>query len=131
MKNPDPRRRLLLFVLALVSSAAEVASAAQVLTAKSLACAGSGPQAGSISASEREGILTLRFQGSGLVPGAGVACGFTCGMIFTNGPRVSCGTVAANGRFSAKVEIPFGTCVGFIPFFDTPSTGKCVPSAIP
>ena len=32
---------------------------------------------------------------------------------------------------SGTVELPLVTCSGFIPFFNTPTTGKCVPSALP
>jgi len=111
--------------------AARPAAAAQVLSTRSLACGGSGPQAGSIAVSERAGVLTLRLRAAGLVPGQAVTCGHTCGAVFTAGPEVACGTVGANGRFAAKVELPLGTCFGFIPFFVTPSTGRCVPSIVP
>jgi hypothetical protein len=118
-------------VLSLVILTASTAIAAQVLSAKSLACAGSGPQSGSIAATERAGVLTLTFRGAELVPGQAITCGYTCGMVFTNGPVVSCGTVGSNGKFVAKIALPHLTCVGFIPFFNTPSTGKCVPSTTP
>ena len=124
-------RPLAVLVLPLVILAAQAAPAAPVLSAKSLACGGSGPQNGSIAVTERAGVLTLRFRAANLVPGQGVSCGYTCGMVFTSGPEVSCGTVGASGRFSSKVELPLGVCFGFIPFFNTPSTGKCVPSTIP
>jgi hypothetical protein len=52
-------------------------------------------------------------------------------MVFTSGPEVPCGTVGASGRFAGKIELPLGMCFGFIPFFNTPTTGKCVPSAMP
>jgi hypothetical protein len=51
--------------------------------------------------------------------------------VFTNGPELPCGTVGASGRFTAKVELPAGVCFGFVPFFDTPTTGECVPSITP
>jgi len=124
-------RRLAVLVLPLVILAAQAATAAPVLSAKSLACGGSGPQNGSIAVTERGGVLTLRFRAADLVPGQAASCGYTCGMVFTSGPEVSCGTVGANGRFSSKVELPVAVCFGFIPFFNTPSTGKCVPSTVP
>jgi len=98
------------------------------MTAKSLVCGGSGPQNGSIAVSERAGVLTLSFKATGLVPGQPVTCGNTCGMVFTNGPQVACGIVGDNGKFTAKVRLSSRLCFGFIPFFDTPTTGKCVPS---
>jgi hypothetical protein len=124
-------RRCAVLVLPLVMLAARSATAATVMTAKDLACGGTGPQSGSIAVSERAGVLTLRIRGANLTPGEAVTCGYTCGMVFTGGPVVPCGTVAANGRVSGKVEITESVCFGFIPFFNTPTTGKCVPSAIP
>jgi hypothetical protein len=124
-------RRFAVLVLPLALLTARAATAAPVLSARSLACGGTGPQSGSIAATERAGVLTLRFRAAGLVPGQPVTCGHTCGMVFTGGPAVSCGTVGANGRFAARVDLPLGVCFGFIPFFDTPTTGKCVPSAMP
>jgi hypothetical protein len=123
--------RIVSLVLSLVMLTAMAASAAQVMSAQSLACAGSGPQSGSIAVTERAGVLGLRVRGAGLVPGQAVTCGYTCGMVFTGGPVVPCATVAANGKFTAKIALPVGVCFGFIPFFDTPSTGKCVPSTVP
>lgn len=117
--------------LSVVTLTAGPATAAQVLSARSLACGGSGPQNGSIAVTERAGVLTLRFRAAGLVPGQAVTCGYTCGMVFTSGPAVPCGTVTASGRFAAKIELPLGTCFGFIPSFTTPTTGKCVPSTTP
>ena len=76
-------------------------------------------------------MLTLKFKGTSLVPAEAATCGYTCQMVFTSGPEVSCGTVGANGKFSGKIELPLTTCFGFIPFFNTPSTGKCVPSTVP
>lgn len=76
-------------------------------------------------------LLTLRFRGAGLVPGQAVTCGHTCGMVFTSGPEVSCGTVGASGSFAARIDLPRGTCFGFIPFFTTPTTGRCGPSTTP
>jgi hypothetical protein len=99
--------------------------------AKSLACGGTGPQSGSIAVTEKGGMLTLKFKGTSLVPAEAATCGYTCQMVFTSGPEVSCGTVGANGKFSGKIELPLTTCFGFIPFFNTPSTGKCVPSTVP
>jgi hypothetical protein len=130
MKKTD-LRRLAVLVLPLVMFATRTATASPVLSAKSLACGGSGPQSGSIAVTERGGVLTLRFRAANLVPGQAASCGYTCGMVFTSGPEVFCGTVGANGRFSGKVELPVGVCFGFIPFFNTPSTGKCVPSTVP
>jgi hypothetical protein len=127
-------RKILRFAVLMVSVViltARVASAAQVLSSRSLACVGTGPQNGSIAVTERGGVLTLRFRGADLVPGQAITCGHTCGMVFTNGPEVSCGTVGANGRFAARIELPRGICFGFIPFFTTPTTGKCVPSTAP
>src|SRR5690349_16010083 len=118
-------------VLSLVILTAIAADAAQVLSTQSLACGGSGAQSGSIAVTGRAGVLSLRFRGSDLVPGQAVTCGYTCGMVFTGGPVVPCATVAANGKFTAKIELPAGVCFGFIPFFNTPSTGKCVPSTVP
>jgi hypothetical protein len=117
-------------VVAVVAPATR-ATAATVLSARTLACGGTGPQKGSIAVAERKGTLTLRLSGSGLVPGQAVSCGYTCGMVFATGPKVPCGTVGANGRFAGKIELPAATCFGFIPFFDTPTTGKCVPSTVP
>jgi hypothetical protein len=124
-------RRLAVLVLPLVMLVTQPAMAGSVLTAKSLACGGSGPQSGSITVTEKNAVLTLKFKGEDLVPGQAVSCGYTCGMVFTNGPEVSCGTVGANGKLSSKVELPLAVCFGFIPFFNTPSTGKCVPSTVP
>jgi hypothetical protein len=127
----DPLRRLTVMIVLLAMAAAPPATAGLVLTAKSLACGGTGPQRGSIGVTEKNGVLTLKFKGEDLVPGQGISCGYTCGMVFTNGPEVSCGTVGANGKFSSKIELPLAVCFGFIPFFLTPTTGKCVPSTVP
>jgi len=116
--------------LVLVALTGQGAAAAQILSAKSLACGGTGPQSGSIAVSERLGVVTLKVRASGLVPGQPVTCGYTCGMVFTGGPSAPCGTVAASGRFTGTVQLPLGACFGFISFFSTPTTGKCVPSAI-
>lgn len=124
-------RRLAVLALSLVALTARTATAATVLNAHSLACGGSGPQSGSIAVTERAGSLSLRFRAANLVPGQAVSCGYTCGMVFTGGPEVFCGTVGASGRFSGKIELPEAVCFGFIPFFETPSTGKCVPSTVP
>ena len=124
-------RRTAALVLALVMLAAQPAAAGSVLNAKVLACGGSGPQSGSIAVTEKAGMLTLKFKGANLFPGQAVTCGYTCTMVFTNGPEVPCGTVGDNGKFSGKIELPTVTCFGFIPFFNTPNTGKCVASAIP
>jgi len=129
MKTTD--RRLAVLVLPLALLAAKPAMAVSVLSAKSLACGGSGPQSGSIAVTKRGGVLSFSFKGTGLVPGQAVSCGYTCGMVFTSGPVVACGTVGASGRFSSRVELPVGVCFGFIPFFNTPTTGKCVPSTVP
>ncbi|HZR82004.1 MAG TPA: hypothetical protein VFD92_12985 [Candidatus Binatia bacterium] len=120
-----------MLALALALLAAGPATARPILTAKSLACGGTGPQNGSISVSERRGMLTLRFRGADLFPGQAVTCGYTCGQVFTSGPVVACGTVGATGRFAGTIELPLATCFGFIPFFNTPNTGKCVPSTVP
>lgn len=122
--------RCLLVALAIVSVTGRAATAAQVLSTKSLACGGTGEQGGSITVSERAGNVTLKVRASGLVPGQPVTCGYTCGMVFTNGPSAPCGVVASSGRFTGTVELSLGACFGFIPFFSTPTTGKCVPSAI-
>jgi hypothetical protein len=124
-------RRLLGLVLPLVTLAAQPATAALVLNAKSLACGGTGPQSGAIAVTEKAGTLTLKFKGADLVPGQAVTCGYTCGMVFTSGPEVACGTVGANGKLSSKIDLPLAVCFGFIPFFNTPNTGKCVPSTVP
>ena len=126
----DVMPRLLGLVLPLLMLTAQPAAAA-VLNAKSLACGGTGPQSGSIAVSEKAGNLTLKFKGANLTPAEAVTCGYTCGMVFTNGPEVACGTVGANGKFSGKIELPVAVCFGFIPFFNTPTTGKCVPSTVP
>lgn len=123
-------RRSAFLVLALLALTSRAATAAQVVTAKSLACGGTGPQDGSITASERNGVVTVKARGAGLAPGQPVTCGYTCGQVFTSGPAGSCGTVGASGRFTGTVQLPLGTCFGFIPFFSTPTTGKCVPSAL-
>lgn len=127
--------RTVLQFTALVSSVliltAAAASAAQVLSARSLACGGTGPQSGSIAVTDRAGVLTLKFRGDGLVPGQAITCGHTCGMVFTAGREVPCGTVGASGKFAARIELQRGTCFGFIPFFTTPTTGRCVPSTTP
>jgi hypothetical protein len=124
-------RRLAVGLIPLLVLAAQPATAGQVLKAKSLACGGSGPQSGQITATEREGVLTLKVKAKDLVPGQAATCGYTCGMVFTSGPVVACGTVSDTGRLSAKIDLPLATCFGFIPFFDTPTTGKCVASTIP
>jgi hypothetical protein len=128
MNTPLRRLTVLAIVLMMVATPA---TARLVLTAKSLACGGTGAQSGSIGATEKNGVLTLKFKGEDLVPGQQISCGYTCGMVFTNGPEVSCGTVGANGKFSSKIELPLAVCVGIIPFFNTPTTGKCVPSTVP
>ena len=125
MKHPA------VLVLSLVMLAAQPAAAGTLLKTKSLACGGSGPQRGSIAVSEKDGTLTLKFKGEDLFPGQAATCGYTCGMVFTNGPELACGTVGDNGKLSAKIELPLLTCFGFIPFFNTPNTGKCVPSTVP
>jgi hypothetical protein len=124
-------RRLTVLLASLVVLAGQPAMAASVLTAKSLACGGSGPQSGSITVTERTGTLTLKLKADQLVPGQAVSCGYTCGMVFTNGPEVPCGAVGANGKWSSRIDLPLAVCFGFIPFFNTPSTGKCVPSTVP
>lgn len=124
-------RRLMVLIFALTMVAAPPATARLVLTAKSLACGGTGAQRGSIGATEKNGVLTLKFKGEELVPGQQISCGYTCGMVFINGPEVSCGTVGANGKFSSKIELPLAVCFGIIPFFNTPTTGKCVASTVP
>lgn len=130
MMNAD-LRRLSVLVLPLVLLVAQPATAGSVLTAKVLACGGSGPQSGSITVTQKAGVLTLKARAEDLVPGQAVSCGYTCGMVFTGGPEVSCGTVGANGKWSGRVDLPLAVCFGFIPFFNTPSTGKCVPSTLP
>jgi hypothetical protein len=125
------RERLAVLALSLAVLAAVPAAAAPVLGAKQLACGGSGAQSGSIAVSRSRGVLTLRLRGSNLVPGQPVRCGYTCGQVFTTGPDVPCGTVAANGRLSARIDLPVNVCFGFIPFFSTPTTGKCVGSTVP
>ena len=124
-------RRGAVLVLPLAILAAQPATAGLILNAKSLACGGSGPQSGSIAVTEKAGVLTLKFKGEDLVPGQSATCGYTCGMVFTGGPEVACGTVGANGKLSSKIELPLAVCFGFIPFFNTPNTGKCVPSTVP
>lgn len=124
-------RRLAVLVLPLAVLIARPATAKQVLTAKSLACGGTGKQSGSISVTEKRGVLTLKGKGENLVPGQAVTCGYTCGMVFTAGPELACGTVAPNGRWKGKIELPLAVCFGFIPFFNTPNTGKCVASTVP
>jgi hypothetical protein len=124
-------RLLTVLVLPIVVLAVQTATAGSVLNAKVLACGGTGPQSGSIAVTEKGGTITLKFKGVALVPAESVTCGYTCGMVFTSGPEVPCGTVGANGKFSSKIDLPLGTCFGFIPFFNTPSTGKCVPSTLP
>jgi hypothetical protein len=117
--------------LALMMLAAQPAWAGLIVNAKSLACGGTGPQSGAISVKEKAGVLTLKFKAENLTPGQAVTCGYTCGMVFTNGPEVPCETVGANGKWSSSIELPLTTCFGFIPFFNTPTTGKCVPSTVP
>jgi hypothetical protein len=124
-------RRLAVLLLSVVIFAARSATAGLVLNAKSLACGGSGPQSGRIGVTEKAGVLSLKFKAKDLVPGQTVTCGYTCGMVFTSGPEVSCGTVGESGSFSGKIELPLTVCFGFIPFFNTPTTGKCVPSTVP
>jgi hypothetical protein len=124
-------RRLVVLVVPLVMLPAQPATAALVLNAKSLACGGTGPQNGAIAVTEKGPVLTLKLKGQDLTPGEAVTCGYTCGMVFTNGPEVACGTVDANGKWSSKFDLPLTVCFGFIPFFNTPTTGKCVPSTVP
>jgi hypothetical protein len=124
-------RRLTALVFVLVILAAQPAAAALVLKAKSLACGGTGPQAGRISVTERAGVLTLKFKSENLGAGQAVTCGYTCGMVFMSGPEVSCGTIGTNGKWTSKIEMPVTVCFGFIPFFNTPNTGKCVASTVP
>jgi len=124
-------RRLAILIIPLATIVAQPAAAASVLSAKSLACGGTGPQSGSITVTQKNGVLTLKLKGENLVAGQAVTCGYTCGMVFTNGPVVSCGSIDSKGKFSAKVELPVAVCFGFIPFFNTPTTGKCVPSTVP
>jgi hypothetical protein len=124
-------RSLSVLALPVLLLAAQRATAGSILNAKSLACGGTGPQSGSIAVTEKGGVLTLKFKSTNLVPAEAVTCGYTCQMVFTSGPEVSCGTVGASGKFSGKIELPLATCFGFIPFFNTPSTGKCVPSTVP
>jgi hypothetical protein len=124
-------RRLSTFVLAVAIVAAQTAAAAPLVSAKSLACGGTGPQAGSLSASMRNGLLTIKGKGQGLTPGEAVACGYTCGQVFTSGPQLNCGTVGTNGKWSGRVDLSVPpVCFGFIPFFLTPTTGKCVASVV-
>ena len=123
-------RQLVVVILSLVMLAAQPATAGLVLNGKSLACGGTGPQSGQITVTERDGLLTLILKGKDLVAGQAVTCGYTCGMVFTSGPEVACGTIGANGKWSSKIQLPLATCFGFIPFFK-PSTGKCVPSTVP
>jgi hypothetical protein len=125
------RRLAVVLMLPALILTAHSASAASILTAKSLICAGSGPLGGSIAVAERNGTLTLRVKGTSLVPGQAVTCGYTCGMVFTTPTEGFCGTVGANGRFSGRIDLGARLCFGFIPFFNTPSTGKCVPSVVP
>jgi len=124
-------RRLIVLMVPLVTLAARPATSALVLNAKSLACGGTGPQSGAIAVTEKAGMLTLKFKGADLVAGEAATCGYTCGMVFTSGPEVACGMVGANGKLSSKIELPLAVCFGFIPFFNTPTTGKCVPSTVP
>ncbi len=124
-------RVLLLGALAAALLVPAPASARQLLKAKTLACGGSGPQKGDITATESNGVLKIKVKGENLVPGQNATCGYTCGMVFTSGPVVACGTVSPSGRLTATVELPIATCFGFIPFFNTPTTGKCVASTIP
>ena len=123
--------RLIVLVLPLVILAEGPAAAALLLNSKSLACGGTGAQRGSIAASEKSGVLTLKLKAEDLVPAEAVTCGYTCGMVFTSGPEVSCGMVGPSGKWSGKIDLPLAVCFGFIPFFNTPSTGKCVPSTVP
>ena len=125
------KRHPALVALVLSVLAVPPAGAGTLLKVKSLACGGSGKQRGSIAVSEKDGTLTLKFKGEDLVPGQAATCGYTCGMVFTNGPVVPCGTVGDNGKLSAKIELPHVVCFGFIPFFNTPTTGKCVASTVP
>jgi hypothetical protein len=125
------RRRLIVLALPLLMLPVQPAAARLILKTKSLACGGTGPQSGSIAVTERAGVLTFRLKGQDLVAGQAVTCGYTCGMVFTGGPEVACGTVGTNGKFSSKLEFPLAVCFGFIPFFNTPSTGKCVASTVP
>jgi hypothetical protein len=122
---------ILPLLLPLLLLAAPPATADLLLKAKSLACGGTGPQEGYITASERDGVVKLQVKGVGLVPGQAATCGYTCGLVFTSGPVVACGTVNAKGTLDSTVQLPFATCFGFIPFFNTPTTGKCVASTVP
>jgi hypothetical protein len=125
------RRRVAVLVLSVMLFAARSGTAGLVLNAKSLACGGTGQQSGRIGVTEKAGVLSLKFKAEDLVAGQAVTCGYTCGMVFASGPEVSCGTVTAKGTFSGKIELPLVVCFGFIPFFNTPTTGKCVPSTLP
>lgn len=124
-------RVLLLGALAAAVLLPAPASAKQLLKAKTLACGGSGPQQGDITATTQNGLLRIKVKGEDLTPGENATCGYTCGMVFTGGPTVPCGTVSPSGRLVATIEVPVTVCFGFIPFFNTPTTGKCVASTIP
>jgi hypothetical protein len=118
-------------VLALTMLAAPPVIARQVSKAGMLACGGTGPQQGTITVTEKDAVLKIKVKGQGLAPGQSATCGYTCGMVFASGPEVFCGTVNDNGKLSGTIELPLATCFGFIPFFNTPTTGKCVGSTVP
>lgn len=93
--------RCVLLALVLVGSTGRAATAAQVLSAKSLACGGTGAQSDSIVATERAGNVVLEIRASGLIPGQPVTCGYTCGVVFTNGPSAPRGV---SGRTDERPE---------------------------
>jgi len=121
-----------LAVLALpLAILARPAAAGLVLKAKSLVCGGSGPAIASVAVTARDAVVTLKFKAKELVANETVMCGFFCNAVGSGGVELPCGTVDENGKWSNSLEQPQSLCYGFIPFFNTGSTGVCVPSTAP
>lgn len=123
-------RRMVVLVSLLLAATASLAVAGSVVQAKRLLCGGTGPQAGSITATDGAAGMTLRFKAKDLTPLQSVRCGYECGFAGTR-VDVPCGAVEPNGRWAHRLELPTAVCWGFLPFFSTGTTGSCMPGTSP
>jgi hypothetical protein len=114
----------------LLGLTAQLAVAGSVVTAKGILCGGSGPHPGSIAVTGSDSGLTLKFRVKDLTPFQAVRCGYECAFIGTR-VDVPCGMVDQSGRWSHRLERPTAVCWGFLPFFNTGTTGSCMSGTAP
>ena len=123
-------RPLSSLTLVIMLLAAGPAAAGSFITVKSLACENTGQASASVSASVKNGTMTIKVKAKGLTPGDGLACGYTCAQP-VGGAQDICGTVGTNGKGSGTGNFTVPVCFGFMPYFLTATTGKCVAAIHP